>query len=295
MMPNQRPNEDAPTMLPTESLGWNGLQALKSQLSGRLAGFGPDQRPGDRPRRLDNDAAFFEDDLRYILTVKSVVVQLSEERYKDMDNMALSLLDALDEIVNEDLIELQESRLQGHRKSESPEHSSPKLHDIASLASGRKRLSTMLCFLQARPEDRFSLTGPDHSLFTFPHGGYGKVVTGHAKNWRAFLERLAAEAIISQGVQFISLQAMGLSAEELTDDQSDVLERRAGVVVDAMFKEFRQLNCADVRTHEIKLRLSGLYTDPPQPALDVFVSCCPTGTSEIWHEIWHEARCGSFP
>jgi hypothetical protein len=290
MMPSQQPDEDAPTRLPTESLGWSGLQALKSQLSGRLAGLVLDRRPSDRPSRLDNDAAFFEDDLRYILTAKSVIVQLSEERYKDMDNMALSLLDVLNDTVNGDLIELQEVR--DRCRSELPEHSSPKPHDITVLGSRYRHLSAMFCFLQARPEDRFSLaTGPDPLLFILPPGGYGKVARGHAKNWRAFLDRLSAEAAISQGLQFISLQAMGLSAEELSDDQSDLLERRASMVVDVIFKEFRQLNCADVRTHEIKLRLSGLYSGPPQPALDVFVSCCPNWTSDMWHE----ARCGSFP
>jgi CheY-specific phosphatase CheX len=35
-----------------------------------------------------------------------VVVQLSEERYKDIDNMALSLLEELNNIVNKDLIKL---------------------------------------------------------------------------------------------------------------------------------------------------------------------------------------------
>ncbi|TAQ85757.1 hypothetical protein B7494_g5906 [Chlorociboria aeruginascens] len=207
-----------------------------------------------------------------------------------MDNIALSLLDELNGTVNGDLIELQE--VQNHQKSESLEHSSPKLHDTTSLTGRHKRLSAMLYFLQARPGDRFSLaTGPDPPLFTFPPGGYGMKAMGYAKIWRAFLDRLAAEATISQGLQSISLQAMGLSGEELTDDQSGMLERRASVVIDAMFKEFRQLNCADVRTHEIRLRLSGLYTDPAQPILDVFVSSCPNETSENWHE----ARCGSFP
>lgn len=77
---------------------------------------------------------------------------------------------------------------------------------------------------------------------------------------------------MSQGLQFISLQAIGLSAEELTDNQSGVLERRVGRVVDALFKEFQQLDYAAIRIHKIRLGLSGLYTDLSYPVLDVFVS-----------------------
>lgn len=290
MMPSQQPDEDAPTRLPTESFGWNHLQTLKSRLLGRLARLAQGLRPSDRPRKLDNDAAFFEDDLRYILTAKPVNVQLSEKRYKEMDNMALSFLDVLNDTVNGDLIELQEEQVRC--RPESPEHPSSKSYDMIALGSRYRRLRAMLCFLQARPKDRFSLaTGPEPNLFTLAPDGYGKIARGYAKNWRAFWDRLSAEAVISQGLQFISLQAMGLSAEELSDDRSDLLEKRASVVVDAMFKEFRQLSCADARMHEIRLRLSGLYSGPPQPALDVFISCCHNGTSDIWHE----ARCGSFP
>lgn len=290
MMPSQQPDEDASTRLPTESFGWNYLQTLKSRLLGRLAGLVQSRRPSDRPRKLDNDAAFFEDDLRYILTAKSVIVQLSEERYKDMDKMALSLLDVLNDTVNGDLIELEEE--QDRCRSELPEHSSSKLYDIVALDSRYRRLKAMFCFLQARPKVPFSLaTGPEPNLFKLPPDGYGKIARGYAQNWRAFLDRLSAEAVISQGLQYISLQAMGLSAEELSGDQSDLLEKRASVVVDIMFKEFRQLNCAEVRMHEIRLKLSGLYSGPPQPALDMFISCCQNGTSDIWHE----AQCGSFP
>jgi hypothetical protein len=143
----------------------------------------------------------------------------------------------------------------------------------------------MFCFLQAHPEDRFSLaTGPDPLLFILPPRGYRIKAIGYAKSWRAILDSLAGEAAISQSVQIISLEAIRLSVKKLTDDQSDVLERRASVVVNTMFKEFRQLNCANIRMHKIRLRLSRLYTDLAQPVLDVFVSCCLKRTLNIWHE-----------
>ncbi|MCJ1461420.1 hypothetical protein MMC07_000017 [Pseudocyphellaria aurata] len=282
-MSSQQPDENVPTKLPTESLGWNDLQTLKSQLLGRLKGLVLDRLRVDRPRRLDNDAAFFENDLRYILMAKPVNTQLSEERYKDMENMALRLLDVLNEIVNSDLIELREER--DPLGPKLPEQSNSKTHD--RFDNRYRRLNAMLSFLQARSIARFSLaTGPE-ALFKLPPDGYGKFAKGHAKKWRAFLDSLSADAEIGQGQQSISLQAMGLPAEALSDDQ---LKNRASVVVRVMFKEFRQLDCADVRMHEIRLRLSGLYSSPPSPTLDMFVSCCQNEMSNIWHE----AECGSF-
>lgn len=133
--------------LPT---GWNGLQALKSQLTGRLAGFTRRQRPSGQPRKSDNNAAFFEDDLRYILTAKAVVVPLSEERYKDMDNMSLCLLAELNDIVNRDLINLPDGK--DCHESKSPGNMIPNLYDITSPASSHEWLAASYCFLKAHPK-----------------------------------------------------------------------------------------------------------------------------------------------
>lgn len=291
-MSSHQPDEGASTKLPTESPGWNGLQALKSRLTGRLAGFVPHRRPGDRPGKLENDAAFFEDDLYFIIQAKPLIVHLPEKIYKEMDNTALRLLDSLNDMVNGKLIESQE--LLYSCESKSHEHFSPQSYDIVSLANKHSRLSDLFCFLQARPdnETRFNLlTGSGPSLFAFPNNGYGKLALGRAKKWRAFLDSLTADAMMSVGSQLISLEAMGLSAEELADDLPGVLDRHASMVVGSMFKEFRKLNCANAKIHEIKLRLSRLYTGPPQPVLDIFLSCCPNKTSGTWHE----AECGSSP
>lgn len=285
-MPSQQPVEGTSTKLLSESPGWNALQTLKSCLSGRLVVFAPDRRPSRRPSRFENDVSFFEDDLGYIFNVNLVAVSLPEKDHSDMDSMALDVLESLNDIVSRDFVKLQE--MGDIREFDPREDSSSKACKVTSFAK-YKRISAMICCLQTHPEAHFSLVaGPDPTLFTLPSNGHGKVVKGRVKRWRAFLDRLAADAEISQGLQIISLQAIGIPTEELTDKEGDVLERRAGVVIDAMFREFRQLSCATVKTHEVKLRLSGLYTGPPMAFLEMFVSCCAG-------EKWHEAKCGSFP
>ncbi|KAL7896843.1 hypothetical protein HDV64DRAFT_254387 [Trichoderma sp. TUCIM 5745] len=94
---------------------------------------------------------------------------------------------------------------------------------------------------ESASQKSFSLTaGPDPSLFKLPSGGHGRKAKGYAKQWRAFLDGLAAEAEISQSLQVICLEAMGLSGE-LKDDQYDILEMRASGVVSALSKEFERL------------------------------------------------------
>jgi hypothetical protein len=253
-------------------------------------GYVPDRKPRQQPRKLDNDAAFFEEDLRFFLETESAVVQLTEERYKDMDTIALGLLDELNDIVNGVFIDSQQT----HDQCESGllHCSSSGIHGSTSLTSRHKRLANALAFLQTRPEYRFSLaTGPDTLLFILPPDGHGKKAMGHAKNWRAFLERLVAEAAISQGLQFISLRAMGLTAEQMSDDRPEMDERRASEVINGMIRKFRLLECADPSTHEIKLRLSSLCASPAEHVLDMFLSSCQGETPNTWHE----ARCGLFP
>jgi hypothetical protein len=277
-------------MLPTESFGWNGLQALKSSLSGRLAGFTRNRAPQSGPQKWLNDAAFFEADLRYIFKATPVIVDLSDQDYGDMDQMAQDLLVSLDHMVNGDLIKpLEEPNRQESKWSESrpPGHSRPARHDIAILSDKYPRLGALISFLDTGPVQFNLTTGPGSLLFTPPQGRAGIIAMDRVTKWKAFLERLAAGIQKSQSIQFNSLQQAEWLAKESTQYQLDVLQKRASVVVDAIFKEFRQLNCGV--THEIKLRVPDeWHTSHRLPALDMFVSCCPDGS------VWQEAQCGSF-
>ncbi|KAK4867782.1 hypothetical protein LT330_006665 [Penicillium expansum] len=277
-------------MLPTESLGWNGLQALKSRLSDRLARFTRNRMPDSRPHKLQNDAAFFEADLRHIFTKTPMVFNVSEHDYYDMDQMAQNLLASLNDMVNRDLIESLEGP--NSQKSKSPESGQFKRsrtapHDIMVLGDKYPRLTALFEFLDVSP-DQFNLTtGPGSLLFSLPQGEAGNIAMGRVTKWKAFLEQCAVGTQKSQGLQLISLQQEELSAKEPSQDQPDLRQKRASAVVDTIFKEFRHHNCGKV--HEIKLRVSDDWqTGPYQTALEMFVSSCPDGN------VWQEAKCGSF-
>lgn len=282
----QESEESNRATLPTSSLGWNGLQALKSRLIGRLARFTKDKADDERPRKFQNDADSFEVDLRYIFNTTPTVIGLSEENYRGLDQKAQNLLTSLNEVVNENLIKPPEDL------SESPEtiyHEHPHRlsHDIAMLGEVYPRLSALIRFLDATA-DKVNLTsGSGSPLFTLPHGEAGSRVMSRVTELKAFLEELSADAYTPSGCQSASQPETHLLTKKSTENQPDVLPKRASVVVDAIFKEFQQLNCGVA--HEIRLRLSeDLSASSSQPALDMFISCCPSGDG------WQEVRCGPF-
>jgi len=272
-------------MFLTESTWWNDLQNLKNQLHDRLECFEPD--------RFNNEASLFENDLRYILTERSADCQITGERYKEMDRVLIDLLDELNDIVNDvangGLVQLQEARKifePGPLESFDLEHC-----DSSGAPSRHSRLDAALNFLQERPGYRFRLVnGPGPSLFTYCAGPRGILATARVRQWQAFLQVLVADQAVSQGLQTTALLAMGVPVGLSSENESAMFEMRASPVVNALFKEFRESECAGSTLPEIKLRLSTLYTGRAQSILDVFVSCCADGTSDFGHE----AKCGSF-
>lgn len=277
-------------MLPTESLGWNGLQALKSRLSGRLVRFTRNRVPHSRPYKLQNDAAFFEVDLRHIFTITPTIFDIPEDDYDYMDEVAQKLLVSLNEMVNGDLIE----RLEGlnSQESKSSENVSSKCsrtapYDIMVLGDTYPRLSALFGFLE-NSTDQFNLAmGPGSCLFRLSQGQAGTIAMENVTKWRLFLEQIATRKQKSLAFQPISPHGAELLSTESTQNQLDFRQKRASIVVHAMFKEFRQYNCG--KTHEIKLRVSDEWqTGSHQAALDMFVSCCPDDS------VWQEAKCGSF-
>ncbi|KAJ5560391.1 hypothetical protein N7513_002790 [Penicillium frequentans] len=277
-------------MLPTESLGWNGLQALKSRLSGRLERFTRDKTSIRRPQKLQNDAAFFEVDLRHISTITPTVFDISQDDYYYMDEAAQNLLASLNEMVNRDIFEHSaESNDQESRSFESVSSKCSRTgaHDITVLGDTYPQLSALFAFLD-NSTDHFNLTmGPGSLLFELPQGQAGIIAMDHVTKWKTFLERFASSTQESQAFQQIPSQQEGLLSTESTQSQLGLRQKRASIVVDAIFKEFRKYDCG--KTHEIKLKVSDEWqTGPHQTALDMFVSCCPDGS------IWQEAKCGSF-
>lgn len=92
------------------------------------------------------------------------------------------------------------------------------------------------------------------------------------------MDLVASIAMVSQGVQIITLEHVGLFEEELNTDHDR--KSRASEIVDTMFQEFRQLSCAVVTAHETRLKLQGLSTDPAK--LDLFVSCKKGQSDKAW-------------
>ena len=277
-------------MLPNESLGWNGLQALKARLSGRLVRFTRNRIPNSRPHKLQNDAAFFEVDLRHIFTITPTTFDISEDDYHFMDELAQNLLASLNEMVNRDLIEVfDEPKSQESRSSESVSSKCSRTtpHDIAALGDSYPRLGALFDFLGNSTDDFNLATGQGSLLFTLPEGQAGNMAMDHVIKWKRFLEQYATGTQESQIFRPVFPQKEEFPSTESTQNHSDLRQKRASVVIDAIFKEFRQYNCG--KTHEIKLRVSDEWqTGSHQTALDMFVSCCPDGS------VWQEAKCGSF-
>ncbi|KAJ5608344.1 hypothetical protein N7537_004963 [Penicillium hordei] len=259
-------------MLLTGSLGWIGIQAVKSRLIGRLARFTRNTQPDSRPQKLQNDAAFFEADLRYILTATPVGADFSEHDYADMDQMAQDLLASLNDMVNGDLIGPLGATWIGP-------------HDISLLRVKYPRLTSLIAFLDMSMDEFNLTTGSGSVLFILPQGQAGSLAMERITNLKAFLQRFAANTQKSQGLQIISPPQTELSEKVYTQGQPGVHVKRASIVVNAIFKEFRQLSCGEA--HEIKLRVSDEWqTGPFDTILDIFVSCCPDGS------IWQQAKCG---
>ncbi|PGH17687.1 hypothetical protein AJ79_01049 [Helicocarpus griseus UAMH5409] len=274
-------------MLSTESLGWNGLQALKSRLSGRLSRFTRSKTLSSRPDRSQNDAAFFEADLRYIFTATPVVVDLSEHDYADMDRTTEELLVSLDYMVNDDLVNIPETSIPRSPDNTLPEPLSPKPHDITLLAKNYPRLSSLLASLDAS-SGQFNLTTGAGSLFALPLGKARSIAMDRVAQWKTLLERFAGGNKKSQDPQVTSLpQAEFELLVKPTHEQSGGYQKHASVLVNAIFEEFRQRNC--VGTHEIKLRVPDERQGGTGKAvLDMFVSSCSDG------DVWQQAVCGSF-
>ncbi|KAK3985260.1 hypothetical protein QBC44DRAFT_200287, partial [Cladorrhinum sp. PSN332] len=150
-------------MDPTHSNAWNGLQVLRCHLSGRLVGLPRNwNRTGHddtRASQLLNDAALLESDLREIFRpAPNVQLNLSDERYHELDQRANQFLHSLEAIVNWNLVgndSLMTCRLSG-----------PLLSDTKILADHYPRLSALVDFLGATMPSKYHLVdGPDPLLF----------------------------------------------------------------------------------------------------------------------------------
>ncbi|KAK2786761.1 hypothetical protein FQN53_006237 [Emmonsiellopsis sp. PD_33] len=278
-------------MLPTESLGWNGLQALKSRLCGRLSRFTRDNSIAGRPDKSQNDAVFFEADLRYIIMTTPAVVDISDDEYFAMDQTAQRLLESLNDMVNGDLVDSLDTPIDQGLKSferEPARYMHEVSRDVTMFGDRYPRLSSLIVFLE-NSANRFTLTtSPGPCLFTPPQGHAGRVAIDRVAKWKTFLQRFATGRENSWSPQAIPLLPRKETLpRESAQEQPGGHPKWASVVVNAVFKDFQEHNCG--RTHEIRLKVSDDWQiHPGQPTLDMFVSCCPDRVA------WQQAKCGSF-
>lgn len=262
-------------MLPTESLGWIGFQALKVRLVGRLAPFASRKASVDRPTRIQNDADLLDCDLRDILKTATLDVDLSVKEYHDLHQRAHGLLVSLDHMVNEEFIA-------GY---EDDDNSLGDSHDIKKVDSVYPRLAELMRFLDTSNRSQFDLlSDPSSSLFTLPSGAIRNQAISQIAAWKAALQRLTARSDQSQSRHDAFWPQMRPDEPKPKLHQNTVMQNPVGIVMDAIFKEFQQVNCG--MTHEIKLRvLDELHADSNRPKIEMLMSCCQSGCD------WQEAVC----
>lgn len=273
-------------MLPTKSIGWNALQALKSRLSGRLARFKRNNAHDVRPDKSQNDAAFFETDLRYIFTAPYTINDFAQDEYYEVDQKALDLLASLDDMVDRGLVEPR-GRSNSEGPSEPPDHHETIPHDISMISNNFPRLGALIDFLDTSLEQFNLAQGPGSVLFILPQGDAGSLAIRRLSELKKILELSAAGAQNPQSSQFPAFKRCETLVEEKIHTKSTMRQKNASVIIDAMFKQFRQGNCGEV--HEIKLRVPDEWqAGNHQSVLDMFVSSGPSGT------LWQETQCGPF-
>ncbi|KFA74126.1 hypothetical protein S40288_08175 [Stachybotrys chartarum IBT 40288] len=273
-------------MLPSASPGWNGIQALQSHLKGRLEGFVRNRTRYNRAGRIDNEAAFLEADLHYVLHKAIFVAELSTEDFHGLETKAQDLLDSLNQIVNEDFVEDNEQATNFSEDDDEDEESAHEtVYGIALLSSAYPKLARLIHALDTST-GRFTLissTGP--SLFSLPSWGSRSQIMNRVAQWKSFLDQLEAK----NGKPWSASSPPYLSkssASSKTMASGDKLQKRASIVVTTIFKEFQRLKCRG--EHELKVRLSEKwYTSPSPTAVEMFISCCQSPGN------WHEAQCAN--
>jgi hypothetical protein len=281
-------------MLSTTLPGLGNLQTLRSRLSGRLARINPSDGGvnGSLERSRQNEASFFEADLRHLFITLPTIVSIPDDTSDDFEQRAHELLSALNDIVNHDLIE---ALISLERKAADKSPTVPKentiSHDLASLSRSYPELSALLSLLDLSTAQFNLVTGQGSSLFILSQGVGDHAAVASVAGMKDILLRI----LYDSNKQSTSTLTAPLPSEDETaatlDQPSgspDALPRRyASIIVNTLLNDFRERSCGSL--HEIKLKVSDDWQTSPQDVpLDMFLSCC------LDQLAWHQARCGSF-
>ncbi|KAL3439907.1 hypothetical protein BJX65DRAFT_300814 [Aspergillus insuetus] len=282
-------------MLPTTLLGLSNLQTLRSRLSGRLARIKPSDvgASGSLERRSrQNEASFFEADLRHLFITLPMIVSIPDDTSDDFEQRAHELLSALNDIVNHELIEALIS-LERNAADKSPivPKENTISHDLASLSRSYPELSALLSLLELTTAQFNLATGQGSSLFILSQGVGDHAAVASVAEMKDILSRI----LYDSNKQSTPTLTSPLPTENETagtldqpSDSQDALPRRyASIIVNTLLNDFRKRGCGSL--HEIKLKVSDNWqTSPRDVPLDMFLSCCFDQLA------WHQAKCGSF-
>ncbi|RMJ15841.1 hypothetical protein CDV36_004482 [Fusarium kuroshium] len=255
-----------------------------------------------RWKKRGNNAALIEMDLDTILRANHSVTDLTSEAFENMDNAALDLLRSLNIMANLQLITNERPSTNPDATPNPAEPTDSRLADLqagfdefARLGADFRRLHRLMSFLaspSALDDQReFRLATGTHPLFVLPPEDTGDLAISHLRTWNEIIGTLAGRPQTVSDCSFVPLEAMVESTGQETWNERR--GERVTSVIEAIFNEFRRLDCVKKTTHEIRLHVSSdLYTGRQvyQHNLDMFISCCPASTL-----IWQNSQCGSFP
>ncbi|KAL2835584.1 hypothetical protein BJY01DRAFT_259136 [Aspergillus pseudoustus] len=277
-------------MAPTVSPGWSALQTLRSRLSGRLERFGRSDgsTSGGRSQTAQNEAAFFEADLRYLFTTMPMVSTIPYGLEDSFERRAQDLMLVLDAIVNHDLVAALEALKTATPPNPKPSEEVAVLHDLAALGEQYPDIVSLLIVLETSTAKFNLATDRESSLFILPEGQDGQATMRCVTE----VKELLSQALYDTNQQAISVTPPFPTEDDLSGTlgqpegfQDPVPRRYASIILKNLFDHVKQKNCG--KLHEMKLRVSNDWqTETRDVPLDMFLSCC---LDEVR---WHHAQCG---
>ncbi|KAL2785413.1 hypothetical protein BJX66DRAFT_329312 [Aspergillus keveii] len=264
-------------MLPTKLPGWRSLQTLQSRLFGRLARFakGDDGASGSRSQASQNQAAFFETDLRTLFTTIPMVLAIP----------AQELLVLLNKIVNHDLV----AALDDLKEKAAPNSSRDvtDLHDLAPLSEQYPNISSLLAVLKASTAKFNLVNDQEVSLFILPAGQAGHAALKCVAEMNQVLSQIIYDANKQPTSLDPQLPTEGESSAILdrpAEGHDSVPRRYASVILNTLLGNIRQRHCG--KLHEMKLKVSDDWqAGTREVPLELFLSCC------LDQKGWHHAKC----
>ncbi|KAJ0419565.1 hypothetical protein BJY00DRAFT_324312 [Aspergillus carlsbadensis] len=274
-------------MLSTELPGWRSLQTLRSRLSGRLARFakGDEGASGGCSQAHQNQAAFFETDLRNIFTTLPMLLTIPGEFGDSFERQAEELLGLLNKIVNHDLV----AALEALKEKEVPKLSNnvTKLHDLAPLALRYPKIGSLLAVLETSTIKFNLVTDQGASLFVLPDGQAGDAATKCVAELKGLLSQILYEANRqpgSPGPELATKDNSSAALDQPAGGHGPVPPRYASVMLNTLLGNIRQRSCG--KLHEMKLRVSDDWQiGTREVPLELFLSCCLDQMG------WHHAKC----